>query len=260
MLLEEELSAYGDGSALAGSLGSPNRTDGQPLSRFWIFPVFSRAGAKVNGASVFHGDSGDCRVEPPASRAVHHTREDPFKISLTTLFEQLGMAVPHSKSVRKKILTQHHTSVMHQLNNAPVLKGVLKVGLRLNKEKTDWLLLAWVEIEEKLPDIFTSESLRVHQQMNFFRQQGRDIPDDVSPEEIHDHASLRCADDEMRSADGCSDVDNRVRGRIAHRVARQNHKTFRSLACVGKNRACLFIIGPLTSAISRCHNWLLTNK
>ena len=184
----------------------------------------------------------------------------PGRSASRRFFEQLGMAVPHSKSVRKKILTQHHTSVMHQLNNAPVLKGALKVSLRLNKEKTDWLLLAWVEIEEKLPDIFTSESLRVHQQMNFFRQQGRDIPDDVSPEEIHDHASLRCADDEMRSADGCSDVDNRVRGRIAHRVARQNHKTFRSLACVGKNRACLFIIGPLTSAISRCHNWLLTNK
>src|SRR5262245_4657330 len=72
--------------------------------------------------SVFHGDSGDCRVEPPASRAVHHTREDPWKISLTTLFEQFGMAVPHSKSVRKKILTQHHTSAMHQLNNAPVLR------------------------------------------------------------------------------------------------------------------------------------------
>jgi hypothetical protein len=68
------------------------------------------------------------------------------------------MAVPHSKSVRKKILTQHHTSVMHQLNNAPVLKGALKVSLRLNKEKTDWLLLAWVEVEEKLPDLFTSES------------------------------------------------------------------------------------------------------
>ena len=90
--------------------------------------------------------------------AVHHTREDPREISLTTLFEQLGMAVPHSKSVRKKILTQHHTSVMHQLNNAPVLKGALKVSLRLNKEKTDWLLLAWVEVEEKLPDLFTSES------------------------------------------------------------------------------------------------------
>ena len=92
------------------------------------------------------------------SRAVHHRKEDPWKISLSTLFEQLGMPVPHSKSVRKKILTQHQTSVMHQLNNAPVLKGFLKVSLRLNKEKSDWLLLAWVEIQENLPDLFTSES------------------------------------------------------------------------------------------------------
>jgi hypothetical protein len=28
----------------------------------------------------------------------------------------------------------------------------------LNKEKSDWLLLAWVEIQENLPDLFTSES------------------------------------------------------------------------------------------------------
>ena len=96
--------------------------------------------------------------------------------------------------------------------------------------------------------------------MNLFWQQVGDIPDDVSPEEIHDHAALRCADDEMRSADGCSEVDNRVRGRIAHGVARQNHKTFRFLVCVGENRACLYIIRPLSSAISRGPNWLLTNK
>jgi hypothetical protein len=92
------------------------------------------------------------------SRAVHHTKEDPWKISLTTLFEQLGMPVPHSKSVRKKILTQHKTSVMRQLNDVPVLKGFLKVSLRLNKDKSDWLFLAWVEINDKLPDLLASDS------------------------------------------------------------------------------------------------------
>jgi hypothetical protein len=95
------------------------------------------------------------------SRAVHHTKEDPWKISLTTLFEQLGMPVPHSKSVRKKILTQHKTSVMRQLNDVPVLKGFLKVSLRLNKDKTDWLFLAWVETNDKLPDLFASDSALV---------------------------------------------------------------------------------------------------
>ncbi len=92
------------------------------------------------------------------SRAVHHTKEEPWKISLTTLFEQLGMPVPHSKSVRKKILTQHKTSVMRQLNDVPVLKGFLKVSLRLNKDKTDWLFLAWVETNDKLPDLLASDS------------------------------------------------------------------------------------------------------
>jgi hypothetical protein len=105
------------------------------------------------------------------SRAVHHTKEDPWKISLSTLFEQLGMPVPHSKSVRKKILTQHRTSVIHQLNNAPVLKGFLRVSLRLNKEKTDWLLLAWVEIQEKLPDLFSSDSALVEAWRNSGRSE-----------------------------------------------------------------------------------------
>jgi len=95
------------------------------------------------------------------SRAVHHTKENPWKISLTTLFEQLGLPVPPSKSIRKKIVTQHKKSVLRQLNDVPVLKGFLKVGLRLNKDKTDWLFLAWVETSDKLPDLDTSDSALV---------------------------------------------------------------------------------------------------
>jgi hypothetical protein len=95
------------------------------------------------------------------SRAVHHTKEDPWKISLSTLFEQLGLPVPPSKSVRKKIVTQHKKSVLRQLNDVPVLKGFLKVGLRLNKDKTDWLFLAWVETSDKLSDLDTSDSALV---------------------------------------------------------------------------------------------------
>jgi hypothetical protein len=68
------------------------------------------------------------------------------------------MPVPHSKSVRKKILTQHKTSVMRQLNDVPVLKGFLKVSLRLSKDKTDWLFLAWVETNDRLPDLLASDS------------------------------------------------------------------------------------------------------
>jgi hypothetical protein len=38
------------------------------------------------------------------SRAVHHAKEDPWKINLANLFDQLGMNVPVSKSLRKKAL------------------------------------------------------------------------------------------------------------------------------------------------------------
>src|SRR5262245_17365724 len=85
-------------------------------------------------------------------------KKTPGRSACRRFLNSLACRFPHSKSVRKKILTQHRTSVMHQLNNAPVLKGFLRVSLRLNKEKTDWLLLAWVEIQEKLPDLFTSDS------------------------------------------------------------------------------------------------------
>jgi len=123
------------------------------------------------------------------SRAVHHTKEDPWKITLSALFEQLDMPVPPSKSVRKKILTQHKKSVLRQLNDVPVLKGFLKVGLRLNKDKTDWLFLAWVETSDKLPDFRSSDSALV----DAWRKSGRpetelakvlrtvlpDLPDDT---------------------------------------------------------------------------------
>jgi hypothetical protein len=123
------------------------------------------------------------------SRAVHHTKEDPWKIGLTALFEQLDLPIPSSKSVRKKILTQHKKSVLRQLNDVPVLKGFLKVSLRLNKDKTDWLFLAWVEMSDELPDLRTSDSALVEA----WRKSGRpetelakvlrtalpDLPDDT---------------------------------------------------------------------------------
>ena len=123
------------------------------------------------------------------SRAVHHTKEDPWKIGLTALFEQLDLPIPPSKSVRKKIVTQHKKSVLRQLNDVPVLKGFLKVSLRLNKDKTDWLFLAWVETSDELPDLRTSDSALV----DAWRRSGRpetelakllrttlpDLPDDA---------------------------------------------------------------------------------
>jgi hypothetical protein len=105
------------------------------------------------------------------SRAVHHAKEDPWKINLANLYDQLGMNVPVSKSLRKKALVQHgEKSMLKQLNNVPILHGYLRVSLRLNKEKSDWLFLAWVEGRGDLPDLYSSESALV----DAWRKSGRD--------------------------------------------------------------------------------------
>ena len=105
------------------------------------------------------------------SRAVHHSKSDPWKINLANLFDQLAMNVASSKSLRKKALVQHgEKSVVKQLNNIPILHGYLRVSLRLNKDKTDWLFLAWVEGRGDLPDLYSSDSALV----DAWRKSGRD--------------------------------------------------------------------------------------
>jgi hypothetical protein len=105
------------------------------------------------------------------SRAVHHSKADPWKINLANLYDQLAMNVPSSKSLRKKALVQHgEKSVVKQLNNVPILHGYLRVSLRLNKDKTDWLFLAWVEGRGDLPDLYSSDSALV----DAWRKSGRD--------------------------------------------------------------------------------------
>src|SRR5260221_980742 len=52
----------------------------------------------------------------------------------------------------------------------PVLRGYLRVSLRLNKEKSDWLFVAWVDGKDSLPDLYSSESPLVEA----WRASGRD--------------------------------------------------------------------------------------
>jgi hypothetical protein len=104
------------------------------------------------------------------SRAVHRAQADPWKINLANLFQQLGMKVAPSKSMRKKALEQHGAkSVIRQLDNAVILNGKLRVCLRLNKDKSDWMLLAWVEELSELPDLTNSKSALV----KAWRESGR---------------------------------------------------------------------------------------
>jgi len=91
------------------------------------------------------------------SRAFYHSKEDPFEITLSLLFEQLGLD-RQPKSVRYKLLTQHKNSVINQLDNAEILTGYLRVKLKETSDRSDWKLLAWVEEKSKSLNLENSES------------------------------------------------------------------------------------------------------
>jgi hypothetical protein len=90
------------------------------------------------------------------SRAHHHSKEDPFEITLTRLLEQVSFPVPGFKSQRKQIFTQHEKegrSVLQQLDGIETLSGRFRVGLAETNDGTDWKLLAWVEKTAKKPKL-----------------------------------------------------------------------------------------------------------
>jgi hypothetical protein len=105
------------------------------------------------------------------SRAVYHSKSDPFKIRLALLLEQIALPVPPQKSVRKKIFTQHRTSVIAQLDGKEVLDGVLRVSLAETKDGTDYNFLAWVEKGAKAnPELPTASKSKL---LDTWRASGR---------------------------------------------------------------------------------------
>jgi hypothetical protein len=90
------------------------------------------------------------------SRAHHHSKEDPFEITLTRLLEQVSFPVPSFKSQRKQVFTQHEKegrSVLQQLNGIETLSGRFNVALAETSDGTDWKLLAWVEKAVRKPKL-----------------------------------------------------------------------------------------------------------
>lgn len=82
------------------------------------------------------------------SRAHHHTRDDPFEISLTKLLEQVSFPVPFHKSKRKELFTKHAEegrSILQQLDGLATLSGLFHVALAETEDKADWKMQAWVE-------------------------------------------------------------------------------------------------------------------
>jgi hypothetical protein len=91
------------------------------------------------------------------SRAVHHTKSNPFEIRLALLLEQLGMPVPSAPSKRKELFTQNKRSVLTQLDGAEILTGKLRVTLAPTGDGADYKLLAWIEKGRTLAGLEPSE-------------------------------------------------------------------------------------------------------
>lgn len=92
------------------------------------------------------------------SRAVGKSKEHPHKITLTNLLDQLGLEVPKFKSARKKIFLQNKTSILSQLNGAPVHHDkVLRAEITDTIDKQDYNLCVWTEFtQEYTPQVINT--------------------------------------------------------------------------------------------------------
>jgi hypothetical protein len=80
------------------------------------------------------------------SRALKSTKEKPFRITLTNLFEQINIPVEKYKSKRLQKLTQHRSAVIEQLDNLPInFNKKLRVRIEETRDGKDYNLCAWAE-------------------------------------------------------------------------------------------------------------------
>lgn len=87
------------------------------------------------------------------SRAVHHTKDAPFKIKLQTLFDQLGHKQNKFKykSKRYEIMTRGVKPIIDQLNGVAVYNGTMYCTLKESADGSDWMLCAWSKIKNQKP-------------------------------------------------------------------------------------------------------------
>lgn len=88
-------------------------------------------------------------------RAIPCKKTNPFKISLTQLFEQNQINVPKYKSLRYKIMAGNKKTIISQLNNVPIkyqkddilmsCHKKLMVSLEDTQDGKDYKLCAWNE-------------------------------------------------------------------------------------------------------------------
>ncbi|MCP4103081.1 MAG: replication initiation protein [Lentisphaerae bacterium] len=96
------------------------------------------------------------------SRALKATNATPFKITLTKLFEQIGIKIPKYKSLRFKTINQSKNPVMKQLDHCLIsFKEKLRVSLEDTSDDKDYNLCCWVEqLADRDISISRTDSLR----------------------------------------------------------------------------------------------------
>jgi len=83
------------------------------------------------------------------SRAHHHSKNNPFEITVTKLLNQVSHPVPKYKAHRKLLVTQNRTSILSQLDGTETLLGTFHVNMVETTDKKDYKLQAWIKVSEK---------------------------------------------------------------------------------------------------------------
>lgn len=88
------------------------------------------------------------------SRALAHTADKPFKITLKNLYAQLNLKSPAHKSKRLQNFTESKNSAFNQLNNAPLHGSKrLKLSIAETSDGKDFNLCSWVEVDHDSHDL-----------------------------------------------------------------------------------------------------------
>jgi hypothetical protein len=87
------------------------------------------------------------------SRAHHHTKDDPFEITLTNLLQQVSATVPKYKSRRKELFTKNNNPILQQLDGLETLNGRFRVKLAETSDGADWKLQTWIEKQARRPRV-----------------------------------------------------------------------------------------------------------
>lgn len=122
------------------------------------------------------------------SRAHHHSKSNPFEITIPRLLEQVSHPVPKYKSYQKALLTQNRNSVLSQLEGKETLTGTFHVNLAQTADGKDFKLQAWVEPrqEKKAPPKANSKFIQAFLDRGVSREAIQKRLKSISPLDSYD--------------------------------------------------------------------------